>query len=91
MYTQGLDQKSSQKNAPAKTESAENTAKFQARVDAENKIEPKDWMPDEYRKNLMTLWGQYLMQGYQAGLYDQKGLRARAKTYQEKYLPDYAN
>ena len=26
---------------------------FQARIDAEEKIEPKDWMPDEYRKTLI--------------------------------------
>ena len=27
--------------------------RFQARVDAEQKIEPKDWMPDKYRQNLI--------------------------------------
>ena len=25
---------------------------FQAKIDAEIKIEPKDWMPEEYRKHL---------------------------------------
>ena len=32
---------------------------FQARVDAENKIEPKDWMPDAYRKTLMRQISQH--------------------------------
>ena len=25
---------------------------FQAKIDAEIKIEPKDWMPEDYRKHL---------------------------------------
>jgi len=27
--------------------------RFQARIDAEEKIEPKDWMPEKYRQNLI--------------------------------------
>ena len=27
--------------------------KFQDYVDAENKVEPKDWMPEDYRKHLI--------------------------------------
>jgi ring-1,2-phenylacetyl-CoA epoxidase subunit PaaA len=27
--------------------------RFQAKVDAELKIEPKDWMPEKYRKTLV--------------------------------------
>ncbi|MDQ3101830.1 MAG: 1,2-phenylacetyl-CoA epoxidase subunit A, partial [Bacteroidota bacterium] len=26
---------------------------FQAKIDAEQKIEPKDWMPEKYRKTLV--------------------------------------
>jgi len=26
---------------------------FQKKIDADIKIEPKDWMPDEYRRNLI--------------------------------------
>jgi len=44
MYTQGLDQKSSQKAQPTAIESAEDNARFQAHIDAEEKIEPKDWI-----------------------------------------------
>ena len=32
---------------------------FQARVDAEEKIEPKDWMPDKYRKTLIRQISQH--------------------------------
>jgi ring-1,2-phenylacetyl-CoA epoxidase subunit PaaA len=34
-------------------------AEFQARIDAEEKIEPKDWMPDKYRKNLIRQISQH--------------------------------
>lgn len=32
---------------------------FQAKIDAEEKIEPKDWMPDEYRRNLIRQISQH--------------------------------
>ena len=32
---------------------------FQARIDAEEKIEPKDWMPDKYRKTLIRQISQH--------------------------------
>ena len=32
---------------------------FQARIDAEQKIEPKDWMPESYRKNLIRQMSQH--------------------------------
>ncbi len=34
-------------------------ARFQQRIDAEEKIEPKDWMPDGYRKNLIRQISQH--------------------------------
>jgi ring-1,2-phenylacetyl-CoA epoxidase subunit PaaA len=34
-------------------------ADFQRRIDAEDKIEPKDWMPDNYRKNLIRQISQH--------------------------------
>lgn len=33
--------------------------KFQARIDAEEKIEPKDWMPDHYKKTLIRQISQH--------------------------------
>ncbi|MBS1500068.1 MAG: 1,2-phenylacetyl-CoA epoxidase subunit A, partial [Bacteroidetes bacterium] len=32
---------------------------FQATIDAEQKIEPKDWMPDAYRKTLVRQISQH--------------------------------
>ena len=33
--------------------------RFQARIDAEQKIEPKDWMPEAYRKTLIRQISQH--------------------------------
>jgi ring-1,2-phenylacetyl-CoA epoxidase subunit PaaA len=33
--------------------------RFQARIDADEKIEPKDWMPDHYRKTLLRQISQH--------------------------------
>ena len=55
MYTQGL-------NLPAETGPAEDQAlqqRFQARVDAETKIEANDWMPAAYRKTLIRQISQH--------------------------------
>lgn len=41
------------------SDEADLEARFQARVDAEEKIEPKDWMPDAYRKNLIRQISQH--------------------------------
>lgn len=34
-------------------------AEFEARIDRGEKIEPKDWMPEEYRKNLIRMISQH--------------------------------
>ena len=34
-------------------------ARFDARVAAEERIEPKDWMPDAYRRNLIRQMSQH--------------------------------
>ena len=36
-----------------------NEAIFQQKIDAEQKIEPKDWMPDGYRKHLIRQISQH--------------------------------
>jgi ring-1,2-phenylacetyl-CoA epoxidase subunit PaaA len=57
MYTQALD---SQPPAPAEpVGEALHAARFQARVDAEDKIEPKDWMPEAYRQTLIRQISQH--------------------------------
>ena len=38
---------------------AELEAAFQAKIDNEQKIEPKDWMPEAYRKNLIRQMSQH--------------------------------
>ena len=59
MYTQGLDQKSANKEQPAGIEPPADVARFQARVDAEEKIEPKDFMPEAYRRTLIRQISQH--------------------------------
>ena len=49
MYTQGLDSLGKEALHVAAADTAALEARFQARVDADDKIEPKDWMPDAYR------------------------------------------
>ena len=57
MYTQGLTDPAARDSAPL--DDAERMARFQARIDAEEKIEPKDWMPDAYRQTLIRQISQH--------------------------------
>ncbi len=59
MYTQGLDQKDKPETRSGREESAEQLAAFQARIDAEEKIEAKDWMPAAYRRTLVRQISQH--------------------------------
>jgi ring-1,2-phenylacetyl-CoA epoxidase subunit PaaA len=58
MYTQGLDQSGAKAERPS-AESPAELARFQSRIDAEEKIEPKDWMPEAYRKTLVRQISQH--------------------------------
>ncbi|KPK53882.1 MAG: phenylacetate-CoA oxygenase, partial [Thiotrichales bacterium SG8_50] len=58
MYTQGLDQKD-KAAARRGAETPEQLAAFQARIDAEEKIEAKDWMPEAYRRTLVRQISQH--------------------------------
>ena len=40
-------------------EDAKKLAEFEAKIEAEVKIEPKDWMPDEYRQHLVRQMSQH--------------------------------
>lgn len=40
-------------------EDSDKLEQFQAKIDAEQKIEPKDWMPDDYRKHLLRQISQH--------------------------------
>lgn len=57
MYTQGLDQAGQEKQASVET--PEHLAAFQKRIDAEEKIEAKDWMPEAYRRTLIRQISQH--------------------------------
>jgi ring-1,2-phenylacetyl-CoA epoxidase subunit PaaA len=56
MYAQGLLNAS---GAASADETPENLARFQARIDAEEKIEARDWMPAAYRKTLIRQISQH--------------------------------
>ena len=57
MYTQGLDQGG--ERGRDEPESASLLQRFQQKIDAEEKIEPKDWMPRDYRKTLVRQISQH--------------------------------
>ncbi len=56
MYTQALNERS---NEPPIVEDAAKLAAFQARIDAEERIEPNDWMPEAYRRTLVRQISQH--------------------------------
>ncbi len=58
MYTQALDTHGKEP-VPAAAETDALAARFQARIDADEKIEPKDWMPDAYRQTLIRQISQH--------------------------------
>src|SRR5258707_1743896 len=55
MYTQALNTR----ETPDAAADPEREARFQARVDAEDKIEPNDWMPEAYRRTLVRQIAQH--------------------------------
>jgi len=57
MYTQGLDAQNAE--VEGAVDEAALGARFQARIDAEEKIEPKDWMPVRYRNTLIRQISQH--------------------------------
>ena len=57
MYAQMV--KSTGKDVRSLEEMSEEERAFQERIDRGEKIEPKDWMPDAYRKNLIRQIGQH--------------------------------
>ena len=56
MYTQALNHKDT---GPAVAEDPERLARFEARVAAEDKVEPNDWMPEAYRRTLTRQISQH--------------------------------
>lgn len=56
MYTQALNQKDS---GPQVAEDPVRLARFEARIAAEDKVEPNDWMPEAYRRTLTRQISQH--------------------------------
>jgi ring-1,2-phenylacetyl-CoA epoxidase subunit PaaA len=56
MYSQGLSGPSDERDQEGE---AELEARFQARIDAEERIEPNDWMPAGYRRTLIRQISQH--------------------------------
>ena len=56
MYTQALNTSDGEDR---QIEDAERSAQFQARIDADERIEPNDWMPAAYRKTLTRQISQH--------------------------------
>jgi ring-1,2-phenylacetyl-CoA epoxidase subunit PaaA len=56
MYTQALNAAS---DTARPVEDAAHLARFQARIDAEERIEPNDWMPEAYRRTLVRQISQH--------------------------------
>ena len=57
MYTQALD--SPGRDCGPSPDTAALEARFQQRIDADEKIEPKDWMPEGYRQTLIRQISQH--------------------------------
>ena len=59
MYTQGLDVPKGDKSIPVAKNEGKLAKQFQARIDDEQRIEPRDWMPEAYRKTLVRQISQH--------------------------------
>ena len=58
MYTQALNTRP-EPSAPNARTMPDRLARFQARIDAEDRIEANDWMPDAYRRTLVRQISQH--------------------------------
>ena len=59
MYTQGLDSLGKECLHQESSDGTALEARFQGKIDADEKIEPKDWMPDAYRHTLVRQISQH--------------------------------
>ena len=59
MYTQMMDLPGQVSKGAAAADMSDAERGFQATLDAEGKIEPRDWMPEAYRKTLMRQISQH--------------------------------
>ena len=89
MYTQMMDLPGQvEVGATAGAAAGEMTAAervFQATVDAEGKIEPRDWMPDAYRKTLLRQISQHAHSEI-VGMYPEGNWISRAPSLKRKAI-----
>jgi ring-1,2-phenylacetyl-CoA epoxidase subunit PaaA len=85
VYTQGLDQKAKNADTPDRPERAEQLESFQRRVDAEEKIEAKDFMPEAYRRTLIRQISQHAHSEI-IGMQPEGNWLTRAPTLQRKAI-----
>src|ERR1700726_1398372 len=83
MYTQGLDVHGLEPSAPL--DEAKLEEPFLKRVDAEEKIEPKDWMPARYRNTLIRQISQHAHSEI-VGMLPEGNWLTRAPTLQRKAI-----
>jgi len=85
MYTQGLDQSGKSGAGSRGEETAAELEAFQARIDAEEKIEAKDWMPEAYRKTLVRQISQHAHSEI-IGMQPESNWLTRAPTLKRKAI-----
>ncbi|MBK8065912.1 MAG: 1,2-phenylacetyl-CoA epoxidase subunit A [Betaproteobacteria bacterium] len=59
MYTQSMDIPGQQPRAVAAAEQGAQEQEFEARIAADRKVEPRDWMPEAYRRTLVRQISQH--------------------------------
>ncbi|MGH6612118.1 MAG: 1,2-phenylacetyl-CoA epoxidase subunit PaaA [Burkholderiaceae bacterium] len=59
MYTQAIDIPSGERDVPAPKDDARYEAEFEVKLARGEMIEPKDWMPERYRKTLIRQISQH--------------------------------
>lgn len=79
MYTQALNTR----EAPDAVADPAREARFQARLDAETKIEPNDWMPEGYRRTLVRQISQHAHSEI-VGMYPEGNWITRAPSLKRK-------
>jgi ring-1,2-phenylacetyl-CoA epoxidase subunit PaaA len=80
MYSQALNAKD---EVQRKAEDPAKLARFQARIDAEEKIEPNDWMPEAYRRTLVRQISQHAHSEI-VGMHPEGNWITRAPTLKRK-------
>ncbi|WP_119418760.1 1,2-phenylacetyl-CoA epoxidase subunit PaaA [Desertibaculum subflavum] len=83
MYTQGLDIPAGDRAVPVADGARPEELRFQARIDADDKIEPRDWMPEGYRKTLVRQISQHAHSEY-VGMLPEGNWITRAPSLRRK-------